>query len=104
MERRCLAHPYVYDTWDAQDYSDSFNVFHVATDGTDRRDVTDYAPGSYDLALYPAWSPEGETIVFDLRHGTDVVDVWRVAADGSTDPILVIEDAQDPDLQPLPPT
>jgi hypothetical protein len=71
----------------------------MKTDGTDVRAV----PTTPFHAAWPAWSPDGTEIAFEVIAGSTPADfgsIWRQKLDGS-DQRLVHPDADHPDWQPL---
>ncbi len=45
--------------------------------------------------LYPAWSPQGDTVYYSTDAGSRDFDIWRRAADGSGAPERVLERPED---------
>ncbi len=68
----------------------TLNLFTMKTDGTDVLQLTRYASG--EQVYNPAWSPDGQSIVFDFSV-TDGRDIMKVgAAGGTVEPVLATPD------------
>lgn len=66
----------------AQDSIGQYQIFTMDDDGTNLRQLTDWAESSTS----PSWGPDGEQIVFSSFHGANNVSfpaLWMMDADGS---------------------
>ena len=77
------------------DYVGSEHVFTVNPDGSDAVDLT---PGFE--AFTPAWSPDGNKIVFAVGLGPPQNGIWIMDADGSNKQQLTDDGGEDPSYSP----
>ena len=64
-------------------------------DGSNVQAVT---PASL-AAAWPAWSPDGKQLVFQVTKGSDT-DLYVMPADGSASPVDITKDASHPAFDP----
>jgi Tol biopolymer transport system component len=83
------------------------NIVTMNPDGTGLKQVTQYPLPSSDVEYVesPVWSPYlGKYLLFDAYQASGAFGIFRTGSGGTSTPVRIMNDAAEPDWQPVPPT